>query len=208
LVELDRPPQKRREAGLALAVVLVAGLATTLLGIRHIGDHNPGRFDAFVAHAVDTTLGGHTGVMTALVVSTQPYVLIPAIALIAGICAYRRRFGAAALAVLGPAIAVAVNTWLLKPLFDRYNDGYLAYPSGHTVSLVSVLTVLVVLTGRRARTAAVVAIGAVLLLCAAAGMIGLGYHYATDIIGGTFFAVTAVLLVHLLLTTPEWRGRF
>jgi membrane-associated phospholipid phosphatase len=31
-------------------------------------------------------------------------------------------------------------------------------------------------------------------------MIGLGYHYLTDVVGGTFFAVFAVLAVRGLLT--------
>jgi membrane-associated phospholipid phosphatase len=108
-----------------------------------------------------------------------------------------RRPWDALFSLLGPAIAVAANTWLLKPLFDRWKGDTLVYPSGHTVSLVATLVVIFVLA--RARTV-VAAVGAVLLIGATIGMIGLGYHYLTDIIGGTLFAVAAVLAAHSLLT--------
>jgi membrane-associated phospholipid phosphatase len=87
---------------------------------------------------------------------------------------------------------LAANTWVLKPLFDRQNDGYLVYPSGHTVSLVSTLAVLVLLARPGVARWIVVAVGAVLLIAAGTGMIGLGYHYFTDVVGGTFFAVAVV----------------
>jgi membrane-associated phospholipid phosphatase len=52
-----------------------------------------------------------------------------------------------------------------------------------------VLVVLVLLARPKVLT---VVLGVVLLCCAAIGMIGLGYHYLTDIVGGTFFATAVV----------------
>jgi len=170
-----------------LTVVAVAcALATLVLGLVFAGGRSPSALDS--AAASDVSGLGH-GLLDALVLPTEPYVLLPAIAVIAGICLYRRRRGDALLAVAGPAVAVALNTWVLKPLFDRWKDGTLVYPSGHTVSLVTVLVVLVLFARWKA---AAIMLGVVLLGCATVGMIGLGYHYLTDIAGGTFFATAVV----------------
>jgi membrane-associated phospholipid phosphatase len=122
----------------------------------------------------------------------EPYVVLPVSALLAAWCLRRGRPWDALFVVLAPSVAVAVNTWVLKPLFDRWKGDILVYPSGHTVSMVATLVVVFVLTDHRTR-AIVVAAGALLLVGAALGMVGLGYHYATDIPGGATFAVSAVL---------------
>ncbi|MEW2504284.1 MULTISPECIES: phosphatase PAP2 family protein [unclassified Amycolatopsis] len=170
---------------LGLVAVLCA-LATVALGLGYAGGHSPGALDTWAAQAI-AGLGPTT--LNVLVLPTEPYVLIPAIAVIAGVCLYLRRRTDALLAVAGPALAVALNTWVLKPLFDRWKNDILVYPSGHTVSLVTVLVVLVLLARPKVLT---VVLGVVLLCCAAIGMIGLGYHYLTDIVGGTFFATAVV----------------
>ncbi|WIX78187.1 phosphatase PAP2 family protein [Amycolatopsis carbonis] len=170
---------------LALVAVLCA-LATVALGLAYAGGHSPGALDAWAAQAIAGL--GHT-TLNVLVLPTEPYVLIPAIVVIAGTCLYLRRRTDALLAAAGPALAVALNTWVLKPLFDRWKNDILVYPSGHTVSLVTVLVVLVLLARPKVVT---VVLGVVLLCCAAIGMIGLGYHYLTDIVGGTFFATAVV----------------
>ncbi|MDT8914053.1 phosphatase PAP2 family protein [Amycolatopsis sp. PS_44_ISF1] len=165
------------------AVALACALATLALGLVYAGGRSPGPLDV-----VPTAGLGH-GLLSALVLPTEPYVLLPAIAVIAGTCLYRRRPADALLAVLSPAIAVALTTWVLKPLFDREKDATLVYPSGHTVSLVAVLVVLVLLARRKTAAAA---FGVVLLACATAGLTGLGYHYLTDVAGGTFFGTAVV----------------
>ena len=125
--------------------------------------------------------------------------LLPALALLVTWCLYTSRPRDAWFVALAPAIAVAANTWVLKPLFDRWKGDTLVYPSGHTVSMVSTLVVVLVLTHGRARTTTAV-IGAALLAGVTVGMVGLGYHYLTDVVGGTFFAVLVVRTVHGLLT--------
>ncbi|MEV6904372.1 phosphatase PAP2 family protein [Amycolatopsis sp. NPDC051372] len=170
---------------LALVAVLCA-LATVALGLVYAGGRSPGALDAGAAQAIAGL--GHT-TLNVLVLPTEPYVLIPAIVVIAGACLYLRRRTDALLAVAGPALALALNTWVLKPLFDRWKNDILVYPSGHTVSLVTVLVVLVLVAKPKVVT---VVLSVVLLCCAAIGMIGLGYHYLTDIVGGTFFATAVV----------------
>ena len=60
--------------------------------------------------------------------------------------------------------------------------------------MVATLVVVFVLVRGRARVITAV-IGVVLLVGVTVGMVGLGYHYVTDVVGGAFFAVFAVLAV-------------
>jgi membrane-associated phospholipid phosphatase len=173
--------------------VLACALLVVGLGLLHA----PTGVDDVVWSAVS---GWPPGVLRALVLPTEPYVLLPALALLAGWCLHAARRWDAVFVVLAPSVAVAANTWLLKPVFDRWKGDTLVYPSGHTVSLVATLVVVLVLVHGRARVITVVA-GAVLLACATLGMVGLGYHYVTDIAGGTFFAVCTVLVIHRITCT-------
>ncbi|WP_442875454.1 phosphatase PAP2 family protein [Amycolatopsis sp. NBC_00355] len=165
----------------------VCGLLALLLGLPFAGGDTPGALDSAAAAAV-AHLG--PGAAAVLVLPTEPYVVF-ALAAVAVFCCLRagRRLDAA-LALGGPVLAILLNTWLLKPLYDRWKNDTLVYPSGHTVGLVSVLTVLVLLT----RKTYVVVLSALALLAATAGLIGMGYHYLTDVVGGTLFAVAVVLV--------------
>ncbi|HEX6357912.1 phosphatase PAP2 family protein [Actinophytocola sp.] len=178
----------------------VCALLVVALGLVVAGDHTANGVDAAARSAV---AGWPHGVLGALVLPTEPHVLVPFLALLAAWCLYASRPWDALFVVLGPATAVAANTWLLKPLFDRWKGDTLVYPSGHTVSMVATLAVVFVLANGHARTIIVV-VGAVLLIGVSIGMVGLGYHYLTDIVGGAFFAVFAVLAVHgLAFTRPR-----
>lgn len=183
-----------------MRTAVLCALSTLVLGLVVAGDHGPGTVD----EAVRTAVGGWPhGVLVALVTPTEPYVLLPALALL--VHRYRKRPRDAVFVILAPSVAVAVTVWVLKPLFDRWKNDTLVYPSGHTVSLVATLVVVFVLV----RAWQVVAVGAVLLVAATVGMVGLGYHYVTDVVGGACFAVSAVLAVRGLLrpgsgAEPRW----
>jgi membrane-associated phospholipid phosphatase len=165
----------------------VCGLLAVLLGLPFAGGTAPG--------AVDATAAGWTaylspGVLRALVLPTEPYVVLPLGVLAVVLCLRAGRRADAAFALGAPLLAILLTSWLLKPLYDRWKNDTLVYPSGHTVSLVAVLTVLVLVT----RRTFVVVLSALALLAATAGLVGLGYHYLTDVAGGTLFAVAVVLL--------------
>ncbi|SFK04575.1 PAP2 superfamily protein [Amycolatopsis sacchari] len=128
---------------------------------------------------------------------TEPYVLIPLVALAVAVSALRRDRAAVLLCLAGPTVPLALNTWLLKPLFDHHIGSYLAYPSGHTVGLVSVLTVLVLLARPGTARAVTVSAAAVVTVAAGFGLVGSGYHYPLDVVGGTCFAVACVLTLSL-----------
>lgn len=139
--------------------------------------------DAAVAHL-------SPGVVRVLVLPTEPYVVIVLAVVAVVLCLRAGRRLEAGLALAAPLLAILLNSFLVKPLYDRWKNDTLVYPSGHTVSLVSVLTVLVLVT----RRAFVVVLSALALLAATAGLVGMGYHYLTDVAGGTLFAVAVVLL--------------
>ncbi|MCR6486119.1 phosphatase PAP2 family protein [Amycolatopsis sp. OK19-0408] len=164
----------------------VCGLLAVVLGLPFAGGTTPGAVDAVAA---GWTAHLSPGVLRVLVFPTEPYVVITLGVLAAVLCLRAGRKPEAALAIAAPLLAVALTAFVLKPLYDRWKNDTLVYPSGHTVSLVAVLTVLVLVT----RKTIVVVLSAVALLAATAGLVGLGYHYLTDVAGGTLFAVAVVL---------------
>ena len=165
----------------------VCGLLALLLGLPFAGGTTPGALDSAAAAAV-AHLG--PGAAQVLVLPTEPYVVFTLAAVAVFLCLRAGRRLEAALALGGPLLAILLNTWLLKPVYDRWKNDTLVYPSGHTVGLVAVLTVLVLVT----RKTYVVVLSALALLAAAAGLVGMGYHYLTDVVGGTLFAVAVVLV--------------
>lgn len=189
--------ERRLAAGAA-----VCASATLALGLVYAGGSVPGRLDAAVKTAIDGRLGGHPTMLDWLVLPTEPYFLIPAVLLAAALCLRLGHRRDALLMVFGPLLAVLLNSWVLKPLFDRHYEGVLVYPSGHTVSLVSTLTALALLVPAGTATRTVLILGALGLLSAGIGMIGLSYHYFTDIVGGTFFGAAVVLATASVLPRP------
>nr|WP_245959892.1 phosphatase PAP2 family protein [Prauserella flavalba] len=164
---------------------------TLVLGLPFAGERSPGAFDAAVERGVESAFGH--GLLTAFVLPSEFPVVLTALAVLAAVAAVRGRWGLVALVVAAPTVAISVNTWMLKPAFGRYYDDHLAYPSGHTVSLVTVLTLLALLAAPGARRLAAVVVGALLTALAGTGMVGLGYHYLTDVAGGAAFAVAVTL---------------
>ena len=146
---------------------VVCGLLALLLGLPFAGGTAPGAVDSAFAAAVAHL---SPGVLRALVVPTEPYVVIPLGLLAVALCLRAGQRKEAVLALAAPILALLLTGLLLKPLYDRWKNGTLVYPSGHTVSLVAVLTVLVLVT----RRVVVAVLSAVALLAAAAGLAGMG----------------------------------
>lgn len=185
--------QTRALAGLAAA----SAAFTLVFGLPLAGDSSANRVDRAVAAVVQAGLGGRELLLHLLLLPMELPLVLLAVAGIAGTCLRRHRPAGAVLAVTAPATAVALNTWLLKPAFGRRYGESLVYPSGHTVLFVSVLTVLVILARTGWQRGLVLAAGAALLAMVGVAMVGLDYHYATDVVGGVGFgvAVTAAIAV-------------
>jgi len=189
----------------ALAIGSAAAVLALGLAVRYAGDRQLSPFDArimvriyawypdrrAIAHRV-ADLGGAAAV----------FVIVVALV----IWLYtRRRFRAIALAVLGPAVAVVVTEYVLKPTVDRRLLGYVTYPSGHSTGVFSVATVIaVLLVGENtrswlaARIASVVVLFAVCVLVAVS-LVAAGYHVPTDTVGGAGVAIASVLLLAVLI---------
>ncbi|MFC3449035.1 phosphatase PAP2 family protein [Amycolatopsis speibonae] len=184
-------------------VAVTCAVIMAVLGMLVSGTSVSGP-DELAVKWVERAFGSDTGLLRLLVLPTEAYVLIPVAAVTVALCLAARRKPEAALTVAGPLVAIFANTWVLKPLFDRWKNTYLAYPSGHTVALVAVLTVLVLLARPGVATAVISVVGAVVLAGVTIGMIGLGYHYLTDVVGGTLFAIATVCATWELLS---WAAR-
>ncbi|MET8873502.1 phosphatase PAP2 family protein [Nocardia sp. NPDC004604] len=176
----------------ALCVVFIGiGIAVTL-PLTFPRDGGSTDLDRALAEPIHSAMDDRPGIYQALVIPSNGYILIPLLLAAAAWFGNRGQWRRAAAMVVLPEVVVGINSWVLKPLWDRPLHDYLAYPSGHTVHLVAIATTFVLLIdSMRARVRTVV-IATVALLCAAVGMIGLGYHLPTDILGGTAAAIALV----------------
>jgi undecaprenyl-diphosphatase len=173
----------------------LCGAVTVAVPLTFPHDGGPTGVDREVAAPIHTELDGHPGVYQALVIPSNGYILIPLLLMAAAWFAYRGDRWRAATMLVVPELTVAINSWLLKPLWERPLHDYLAYPSGHTVHLVAIATTFVLLTESARARAVVFALTTVALCGAAVGMIGLGYHLPTDILGGGSAAIALVTLL-------------
>lgn len=156
-------------------------------------DGGPSAFDRAIADPIHAALDARPSVYETLVVPSNGYVLLPLLVLACVWFARRGDLRRAATMLVVPELAVAINTWLLKPLWGRQWHDYLAYPSGHTVHLVAIAATFALLADPADARRAVCAVAGVAMLAAAVGMVGLGYHHATDILGGVAAAITMAI---------------
>src|SRR5206468_3648905 len=95
-------------------------------------------------------------------------------------------------------------------IVDRTMGSGLAYPSGHVTGAAALATVAVLLAhrqwGRRAARSVAVA-AATLPLVVGAGVVRLGWHYATDVVGGAAVGTATVLSVAVAFSLLEARDR-
>ncbi|WP_197523043.1 phosphatase PAP2 family protein [Actinokineospora pegani] len=190
-------------AGAAAAAVVAACYAVVLgLGLAVAGQTSAGPVDLALSRATGRLFTHLPGALTPLSYATRS-VSIAVIVLVLVVVALRAgRPRVAVLAVAGPVVTAALNTWVLKPLFDRTHNDYLAYPSGHTGTMAAVLAVVAVVIagnaapGRRALAALGAGTAAVALTAVAAGaIVGLDYHYPSDTVGAVFWATGTVIVL-------------
>lgn len=189
----------------AMVVAALAAAVVVVLAVRYSGDSSAGRVDGRLDEAVDALPSGGYGLARAVTAVGSPVVVVVAVAGVALACLLTRRFRAAALTVAGPGLTGLVTTFG-KPVVDRtIGDGSLAFPSGHTGGATSLALVVALLlaglvplgargTAVLATVCAVAAGGAV-----GTGMVAVGSHYPTDVVGGFCTAVASVLVVALAL---------
>jgi PAP2 superfamily protein len=198
---------------LVAAVIALAAIGVAILGAHYADDRNPGRLDSAIDGRVRHRLQGHLRFLRHVSQLGGPLWVSVACVALAAVFFFTGRRRAALLAVLGPAIAAGLAEFVLKPLINRRLHDFLAFPSGHTTGAVSVAVVIVVVLlgpSRPPWPSPVRYPLAVLALLEAAAvataLVGSGYHYATDTLGGFCVAVGAVLAVAWTIDTLSVRS--
>jgi membrane-associated phospholipid phosphatase len=196
-------PARRR------AAITVAGCAVVVavLGAAFAHQGTADAFDRAVDEPVVSWLGPHRTLLDWMQYpGTQVPALVISVAMAVG-CLASRRYTGAILALAAVLVATRVDDWLLKPLFHRTYLGALAYPSGHTTSVVAMVTVYAILfllparRSARARAPRLAGLATLLALTVITvlGVIGLRWHYLTDTVGGACVGVGAVCALALAL---------
>ena len=188
---------------------MVAGCAavTASLGLAFAGQARPDGLDAAVDAHVRSGLGqyGEQLRLLAEVGGQVPVAVLTAALILA--CLATRRWRGAALAGLAVPGAMVLTEYVLKPLVGRtILSGYNCYPSGHTTAMFAFAATCAVLLAGPARPRLPGAVRVLLILGAAlvsagvaASMVGRGYHYFTDTVGGTAVGIGVVLLTALVI---------
>ena len=138
--------------------------------------------------------------------------LIMVVAIVIG-CLLAGRLSGALLAALGLVVSEGITEEILKPLVNRTYLGSLVYPSGHMTAiaaLAATLTVLLLLPPQPARARVlryiVLAAAYILVIVVPIGLLGLRWHYFTDLVGGAALSVGTVIALAFILDAPLVRG--
>jgi len=186
-----------------VAVIIgLAAIGIVILGLHYAGQRRAGRIDSAIDTRLRHHLEGHLRFLHHLVSVADPLSVVVICAVLVAVFFLSGRRRAAVLAALGPAVAAGCSEFVLKPLIDRRLHDDLVFPSGHTTGAVSIaVVVIVVLLGpsrppwpapARVAASALATLGAIAV---ATALVGSGYHYATDTLGGFCVAVAVVLAV-------------
>ena len=187
--------------------MLACAVVVAVLGALFAGQSQPDRLDAAVGDWLRSTIGTHPAPLNVLVNFGEPP-LVTALTVVLVLAAMvGRRWRGAVLAAVAVPLAVGLTELALKPLFGRTIGGALSYPSGHATSGFALATVAAILFAAPARPRIPAFARRLLLLGAflfaavvAVAMVGLWYHYFTDIIGGAAVGSGTVVLTALVLT--------
>jgi membrane-associated phospholipid phosphatase len=206
------PAAARRTAATLLgACVAVA----TILGILSWHQTRPGWLDRWVDTRIRASVGGHRAALDAGVQFGNPrLVTVMTVTLLLAYLAVRKWRGAVLVAVAVPA-AGALTEWVLKPFIDRMLQDFLSYPSGHSTAAFALVTALAVLLCDPDRPRLPAALRVLIALIAflaacwiAVAVIGLGYHYFTDTVGGAAVGAAVVLGTAFLIDRLSSSGRW
>ena len=191
----------------AAGVLLAACTALiALLGILFADQSQPGRLDTAADNWIQSSLGGHPGVLSVLAGLGGPIpVTVMTLAVLVA-CLGTNRVRGALLAAVAVPVAAGTTEFLIKPLVDRTRFSTLSYPSGHTTGIAALAAVLAILLIGPLRPplplivrVLLASADAVLAVAVATALVGLGKHYFTDTVAGAAVGISVVLLTALIL---------
>ena len=199
-------PARRRSAVALIACAVFTGAAGYVCSADTGGDFADGPVDSWVTQH----LGGHAhALQLAADLGQGPQVAVMTLVLVVT-CLAARWVNGALLALVSIPVAAALTEFVLKPLVNQH---YSSFPSGRSTGIFAVITVVTVLLagtpGARIppRGRRIVIAVAYLVGCAVAvATVGLGYHTATDVVGGAAVGTGVVLAVALVLDVPISRA--
>jgi membrane-associated phospholipid phosphatase len=188
-----------------LAVVSAAAVA--LLAVLGVLVHRSSTsFDTWMFRELYNHIGA--GAASALLDLSTPALSIGLLGIVVVFAALFRHWNLAVLAALGPAVAVVITKYVLKPhIGRRLTFGTFSvrgvFPSGHETAVSATAIVLLVVACqvpmRRRTRGVIVAVLAVWTTLAAVGLVRNFWHYATDTIGALCVSVAVVPALALLI---------
>jgi membrane-associated phospholipid phosphatase len=208
-VQVQRGRLLLGSSGRAPAVAVLAGcvIVVVVLGLLFKGQTRADGFDSAVDSPFISFFAGHGKLLGWL---AFPGTLAPAIVIsvvTAAWCLLAGRLNGVVLALTAVPAATGLDDGLLKHVFNRTYLGSLAFPSGHTTSVVALTATLAVLLlvppPRRASTRA--ASAALLVVCCAivavvvVAVMALRWHYFTDTVAGAAVGLGTVCALALIL---------
>jgi membrane-associated phospholipid phosphatase len=199
--DVGPPPALPKVLRLPLLVVAaLAAVAVTVLGIAFAGEKTGTTLDTSVQLGLWRLGSPWREIGSVVDFAAEPVGIVLVLGCVVLVLRRLGHHRAAVLAVLGTGASVTVTT-ALKPLVGRdINQGFLAYPSGHTATAtaVSLVCVLVVVHRRRLRATTGMLLAAAVVVPVAAAMAWAqvleNSHYPTDTVGGFCVALTMVPL--------------
>ncbi|MFF2083091.1 phosphatase PAP2 family protein [Nocardia sp. NPDC058176] len=200
-------PATRSATALRATVIGGGAVVTAAIPLAFPVDGGPTDLDTAMSTRIEETVSPTLG-QWLVAPSNTPVVLVALIAACAWFALHRRWWAAVTMLVV-PEVAVAINTWVLKPLWARELHDYLAYPSGHTVHMVAVATTFACLVRDLRARCVIGALTVLALLAIVVGMVERGYHHPTDVLGGAAAGVSlavALCWISQMLRTRERRA--
>jgi len=205
------PPAWRPIAAL---VWLAAAAVLAALSWHFAHDPASNRPDAILGSQVRLRLSQQTRLLSAAARLGSPAAVVAGTLMMAVAGGLVRRPRGTVFALIAAPAAGATTELVLKPLVHRESPAnVLLFPSGHTTGAfaLALTAVVLLLPGQDVRLLpAILRLALAVLALAIAGMVGiavvaLGWHFATDAVGGVVTAVIVVLAVAAVVDTVSDR---
>jgi membrane-associated phospholipid phosphatase len=210
----DRPLLRSAATPWVVGVLACCAVLVAALGALFAHQTTADGFDRAIDRPIFTwfTAHHHLALLLAAPGSLAPAAVLTAAIVIA--CLVAGRLNGAVLALTAVPVAEAISEGLLKPLIHRTYLGGVVYPSGHTTAITALTATLFVLLvvssnpaprgaarARALRWLRALVLVAACVLCGgvAIGLIGLRWHYFTDIVAGAAVGVGTVCGLALIL---------